>query len=76
MKASIISGIFVVSLSMFSVTYTELDLLGLMISQSLVQLCYNNWKWPIDIIKKYNLNIFLILQESKHYSTEKFIKRI
>lgn len=75
MKASIISGIFVVSLSMFSVTYTSLELLGLMIAQSLVQLCYNNWKWPLDIIKKYDLNLIVFYSESVNYIKLKFLNK-
>ena len=71
-KASLFSGFFVVLLSMFSVYFTSYGLLGLMISQALVQLCYNNWKWPYDIIVKYQLSFNIIYTNSIIYFKERF----
>jgi O-antigen/teichoic acid export membrane protein len=53
-NSSIISGISVFLLSIISVYYTHLGLFGLLFSQAIVQLAYNNWKWPLEVIKKYN----------------------
>ena len=51
--AAIVSGISVLVLSIVSVNYTHLGLFGLLFSQAIVQLSYNNWKWPLVILKKY-----------------------
>ena len=55
--AAIISGISVFLLSIISVNYTHLGLFGLLFSQAIVQLAYNNWKWPVEVIKKHNFKI-------------------
>ncbi len=54
-KAAMISGIAIIILSTALVKLTNLGLLGLLISQAIVQLSYNNWKWPYEIFKKYRL---------------------
>jgi O-antigen/teichoic acid export membrane protein len=45
-KASIISGSIIVLLSFLSVNYWEFGVLGLILSQGIIQLAYNNWRWP------------------------------
>ena len=67
MKASIISGILVFIFSLILINFSNLELLSLMISQFIIQLFYNNWKWPSIIIKKYNLNLNLIYREFRLY---------
>lgn len=73
LKASLISGFFVMVFSYSSIYFTSLGLIGLMSSQAIVQLCYNNWKWPYDIIIKYNLKFNLMYVDSITYFKEKFI---
>ena len=46
-NASIISGVVIVIFSMLSVEFTSLSLIGLVLSQFIVQLMYNNWYWPM-----------------------------
>jgi len=50
-KPALISGIGILVLSLLSVTYLNLGLWGMIASQGLVQLAYNNWKWPHEISK-------------------------
>jgi len=45
--AAIISGFLIVFGSLMTVTFTTLGLVGLVLSQFIVQLCYNNWYWPL-----------------------------
>lgn len=46
--AAILSGAGIVSLSIFLVRNTDLGVGGLVVAQGLVQLAYNNWKWPLE----------------------------
>ncbi len=50
-KPALISGIGILLLSLLSVTYLDFGLWGMIASQGLVQLAYNNWKWPHEISK-------------------------
>jgi O-antigen/teichoic acid export membrane protein len=55
-KSGIISGLAIVVLS--SILAPIYGILGLVVSQFLVQLSYNNWKWPIYLASKFNRSIF------------------
>lgn len=57
-KAAVISALFTILGSLFIVLYTDLGIYGLMSVQAIVQLCYNNWKWPGVVFKSINLNVF------------------
>lgn len=56
-KASILSGIAIVTLSLLLINYTTLGAWGLLISQFIVQLMYNNWKWPQYVMKDLNMRL-------------------
>lgn len=49
---SILSGISVLILSILSVIYSEPNLGILILIQGLVQLTYNNWKWPYEAARQ------------------------
>lgn len=55
-KAAMISGSAIIIISTILVKTTNLGLSGLLISQAIVQLAYNNWKWPYVIFKKFKLS--------------------
>ena len=57
MNAALISGTAIVLLSIILVNFTQLGLFGLLFSQAIIQLLYNNWKWPFEVIKKYNFQM-------------------
>ena len=54
---SIVSGCAIVVLSVSLVTLTKLGLWGLLLSQCLVQLAYNNWKWPCVVLKEMGMSV-------------------
>lgn len=54
---SIISGFAIVIFSLISIIYLELGLIGIILSQGVVQLLYNNWKWPVVVFKDLNVTI-------------------
>lgn len=60
-KAAMISGIVIIIISTILVSSTKLGLLGLLISQAIVQLSYNNWKWPHEVMRKHNMKLKDIL---------------
>lgn len=68
-KAAIISGFCIVIGSWGFVYLFELGLWGLMLSQAIVQLSYNNWKWPQVVLKQIGMRLselmFLGLKECK-----------
>lgn len=53
--AAIFSGLGIVLMGMLFVTYSPLGIGGLLIAQGLVQLTYNNWKWPAVALKHLHL---------------------
>ncbi|STO32279.1 Polysaccharide biosynthesis protein [Fusobacterium necrogenes] len=59
-KPSICSGIGIIVLSIILIKYFKLGLWGLLLSQFIVQLSYNNWKWPLEVNKELGLNSFTI----------------
>lgn len=63
MWIALITGGLIAVGSYFSLAFTDLGLLGLVLIQGIVQLSYNNWKWPCVILRKYDMNFltFLIL---------------
>lgn len=57
-KASILSGIAIILISLFLINFTDLGLWSLLISQAVIQLLYNNWKWPLEVNKELKINFF------------------
>jgi O-antigen/teichoic acid export membrane protein len=58
MWVSLITGGLIAIGSYFSLAFTSLGLLGLVLVQGLVQLAYNNWKWPYVVCKEFKINFF------------------
>ena len=65
---SLITGGFIVLGSFLTLQYTNYGILGLILVQGIVQLSYNNWKWPYVVLKEFKLNflnfIYIGLNES------------
>lgn len=59
---ALLSGSFAVVFSLLLVNFTQLGLWSLMISQTVVQLSYNNWKWPYTVLKELDLSLFAIIK--------------
>lgn len=51
-KASLVSGFCIAVLTLFFLSCTDLGVLGPILSAGLVQLAYNNWKWPSVVSKE------------------------
>lgn len=56
-KSCLLSGFFILLFTILVLKFTNLQILGIVIVQSIVQLSYNNWRWPLWIIKEFDINI-------------------
>lgn len=56
-KASILSGLFTVIMLIVLFVNLELGILTLIIAPGFTQAIYQNWKWPLEVIKDLNLTI-------------------
>lgn len=70
-KPALISGILIVLFSFISLKYLKLGLPGILVSQFVVQLAYNNWKWPVVGLKDLRIGLFQLI--SLPFSTKKNI---
>lgn len=59
-NSSIFSGIGIILLSLILINFTTLGIWSLLFSQALIQLSYNNWKWPLEVNKDLNVTFPLI----------------
>ena len=66
-KASLITGTIIVILSTTAVAILGLGVIGLVMSQMLVQLTYNNWKWPAYVCKELEIKFIDLF---KHGGTQ------
>lgn len=60
-KAALFSGTSIVVCSLALINLTELGLWSVLISQALVQGCYNNWKWPKVVLVQLNTNLWQLI---------------
>jgi O-antigen/teichoic acid export membrane protein len=53
-KASLFSGAFTIILLFVFLKYTDFNIWGLLFAQGIAQGCYQNWKWPMEVVKDLN----------------------
>jgi O-antigen/teichoic acid export membrane protein len=54
-KASLFAGAFTITLLFAFLSYTELGVWGLVLAQGVAQGCYQNWKWPMEVMKEFKI---------------------
>ena len=54
-KASLISAGGVLVLLMIFVVWLDMGVLGMILAPMLVQAIYQNWKWPLEVIKEFRI---------------------
>ena len=64
MKASLVSGICVVIGELGIVLFTDWGIYGLMMVQCLVQLAYNNWKWPYVVFRELGITPVTVIKNT------------
>lgn len=52
-KPAITSGLLIVIISILILKFTGLGIIGLIFTQGIVQIMYNNWKWPLSVYKEF-----------------------
>lgn len=55
--AALISGAFICLGDFFVLKFTNLGLLGIVLVQCIVQLAYNNWRWPKWVLGEYHISL-------------------
>ena len=55
--AGLISGAVIGIFMYLALRFTSLGLLGVVMSQGVVQLAYNNWKWPKYVLADLNVDL-------------------
>ena len=63
-KPSIISGGIIVVGYYIVLRFTNIGLYAMVLIPGIVQLSYNNWKWPQYVCRQYNLKYFTLLKKS------------
>ena len=61
-KPSLIAGTSIAIGSFIALKYTTWGILGLVIVQGFCQAIYNNWKWPIVVLKEFNLSVIQFIK--------------
>lgn len=74
MWISLITGGAIAIGSYFSLAFTSMGLLGLVLVQGIVQLAYNNWKWPYVVCKEFGISFLYFLYLSISEVFNKFKK--
>lgn len=60
-KSAILSGIGIIILSVIFIKILKIGFFGVLLSQGIVQLIYNNWYWPYKVFKDLDFNFFDML---------------
>lgn len=60
--SSLLSGSGILVFGLMSVKYLQTGILGLLLSQGIVQLLYNNWKWPKEVLKELGVTYYEIIK--------------
>lgn len=62
MSASIVSGVAIVGLSGAILSWTSYGVLGALAVPFVVQLCYNNWKWPVEALRSLRTSYYELVR--------------
>ena len=72
--ASIIPGFFIILFNYLLLEYTQMGILGLIMSQGVCQLAYNNWKWPMVVMNDLKITPCYVLKTGILQITNKIYK--
>lgn len=78
-KSFIVSSVIAVLLSYFLTRFTNLGIWALVLSPLIVAFSYNLWKWPLYVLKLYNVSLFTFTKNGLTFSVNilnDIIKRI
>lgn len=72
-KAFITSSVISISVVLMLLKYTNMNEWSLLVGPLLVQIVYNNWKWPLFVMKELETNIYEMQKNALGYLYKKFI---
>jgi len=61
-RSSLMAAFFVIAGDFIVLLYTDWGILGLILVQGFVQLCYANWKWPLEVCREFSINFIGFLR--------------
>jgi hypothetical protein len=64
-KASLLSGFFIVIGLIFIFKYTDFGILNLVLVPLIIDILYQGWKWPLDVIRDLNITFYDYLKTIK-----------
>lgn len=64
-SAGLLSGALIAILMYLSLRFTNLGLLGVVLAQGLVQLAYNNWRWPKYVLDDLKVDALTFVLQGK-----------
>ena len=65
-KPALLSGIGIAIGSFITLKYTSWGILGLVLVQGFCQSAYNNWRWPLVILREFKISIFQFINIGVH----------
>ena len=71
-KSIVVSGIFIFIGSFIFAPI--LGILGMVMSQNLTQMVYNNWKWPFEVSKIFKVSYIVILKDGLYFLIKRSAK--
>lgn len=69
-KAALLSGAAIVLFTFIGLHFFSYTLLGVVLTQGLVQLAYNNWYWPRWVLRDLNVSVFKFISSGLIYIKE------
>jgi O-antigen/teichoic acid export membrane protein len=57
LPATIISGVLIISLNLILIYFFNMGIFAFAIATIFIQLCYNAWKWPLEVVKDLNISL-------------------
>lgn len=74
-KSALISGAIIGLGSYLLLSYTKLEIWGLVLIQGITQLAYANWKWPLVVLREFDINLLTFFKLG-FIESGKLIKKI
>lgn len=68
---SVVSGIITAIILFLLLKFTELGLMSLLIAPGIVDISYQSWKWPYEVIKDLRISFYDIFRSIRSLSTTK-----
>ena len=66
-KPTLLSGIAILIGTILCLQFSSCGLLGVVLVQAVVQLCYNDWKWPMQVFKDLDCSVVGFLKSGVQY---------